>query len=340
MKAIVFRGPRDIAVEDVKIPQINDGEALIEVFQVGICGGDLHFYDGSQPYANYPQIYGHEAVGRIAKLPPAYDGIYKLGDMVVPEILLPCGKCYPCRHGKFNCCVNLKVIGAHTPGAFAEYAVYPIANLHKIPSSLSMDSAATIEPYSIGYHCIERSGITDGETALVLGAGAIGLTIVDILKTKKVNVISSDLSEFRINMAKKMGADHIINSGKENLLERVLTITNREGAGFVFEATGVPGVMSMTEELVAAGGTIVIVGLTTSKVEFTGLNFTKREMNILGSRNSTNAFEPVIKLMAEKKLHQDILLTKKFPISNAVEEFKYLCDNSANEGKVAITMAR
>jgi L-gulonate 5-dehydrogenase len=338
MKAIVFHAPYNVSVEDVEKPSIRDGEALIEVIQVGICGGDIHFYDGSQPYANYPQIYGHEVVGRVVELPVNYTGEFHVGDIIVPEILLPCGKCYPCRHGKFNCCVNLKVIGAHTPGAFAEYAVYPIANLHKIPDSLSFDSSVVIEPYSIGYHCIERSNIPAGETALVIGAGAIGLTIIDILKTRKVKVISADLSDFRLGMAQKMGADFIINSASENLLERLLELTNGEGAGFVFEATGVPYVMSLTENLVAAGGTIVIVGLTTDKVEFTGLNFTKREMNVLGSRNSTNAFEPIINLMVDKKLHPKVLLTKKFPIDNAVECFNYTYVNFAKEGKVVITV--
>ncbi|HVI42055.1 MAG TPA: alcohol dehydrogenase catalytic domain-containing protein, partial [Anaerovoracaceae bacterium] len=213
MKAIVFHAPKVVSIEDVPIPEIKDDEALIKVLQVGICGGDIHFYDGSHSYANYPQIYGHELVGRIEKLPENADG-FKIGDLVVAEILIPCGTCYPCRHGKPNCCANLKVIGAHTQGAFAEFAVYPIRNLHKVPGNVSIDSAVLTEPYSIGYHCVERSEITSGETALVLGVGAIGLTIVDILKTRGVRVIAADLSEFRLNKAKAMGADVVINSGK------------------------------------------------------------------------------------------------------------------------------
>ena len=338
MKAIVFHAPKEISIEDVPIPKIKDDEALIKVLQVGICGGDIHFYDGSQPYANYPQIYGHEVVGHIEKLPPNAHG-FKEGDLVVAEILSPCGTCYPCRHGKPNCCANLKVIGAHTQGAFAEFAVYPVRNLHKVPDNVSIDSAVLTEPYSIGYHCVERSEIAPGETALVLGVGAIGLTIVDILKTRGVRVIAADLSEFRLNKAKAMGADVVINSGREDLLNRVRELTDGEGAGVVFEATGVSAIMSMTQDLVAAGGMIVIVGLTSKDVTFHGLYFTNREMTIHGSRNSVGAFGPVLELMSEGKLHEEELLTRKIPMADAVQGFQYTAENLANEGKVVIVVS-
>ncbi len=336
MKAIVFHAPKTISIEDVPIPEYKQDEALVKVMQVGICGGDVHFYNGSQPYANYPQIYGHEMVGTIEALPEGIESGFKKGDLVVSEILSPCGTCYPCRHGKPNCCADLKVIGAHTQGAFAEYAVYPIRNLHKVPDNVGIDSAVLVEPYTIGYHCVQRSEIVDGETALVIGAGAIGLTIVDILKTKGVRVIVADLSDYRLNKALAMGADIVIDSGKEDLLGRVMELTDREGAGVVFEATGVSAVMSLTQDLVAAGGMITIVGLTTRDVSFHGLNFTKREMTIHGSRNSVGAFEPVLKLMSEGRLHEKELLTKKIAFDDAVEGFRYVSENLASEGKVVI----
>lgn len=340
MKAIVFHAPQNISIDDVAMPEYGEQEALVKVIQVGICGGDIHFYDGSQPYANYPQIYGHEMVGRIAALPNGYDGALKNGDLVVSEILDACGECYPCRHGKPNCCANLKVIGAHSPGAFAEYAVYPLKNIHKVPANVDVDSAVLVEPYTIGYHCVERSEICAGETALVIGVGAIGLTIVDILKSKGIRTIAADISEFRLNKAKAMGADEIINSSRENLLERTLELTGGEGAGVVFEATGVSSIMSMTQDLVAAGGMITIVGLTTKDVSFHGLNFTKREMTIHGCRNSVGAFGPVLKLMSEKKLHEKELLTKKIDFEDAVEGFKYVVNNVATEGKVVIQIEK
>lgn len=336
MKAIVFHAPKEVRIEEVPMPEYGQDEALVKIIQVGICGGDVHFYDGSQPYANYPQIYGHEMVGRIEALPEGGGSGFKPGDMVVTEILNPCGHCYPCRHGKPNCCADLKVIGAHSQGAFAEYAVYPIRNLHKVPENLDIDSAVLVEPYTIGYHCVQRSEIGEGETALVIGVGAIGLTIVDILRSKGIRVIAADLSEFRLKKAKAMGAEEVIHSKKEDLLARTLELTQGEGAGVVFEATGVSSVMRQTQDLVAAGGMIVIVGLTTRDVTFNGLNFTKKEMTIHGSRNSVEAFGPVLKLMSEGKLHEKELLTKKLAFDHAVEGFRYVADHIASEGKVVI----
>lgn len=336
MKAIIFHAPKKISIEDVPLPAPKSDEALLKVLQVGICGGDIHFYDGSHSYANYPQIYGHELVGTIEKLPDGAETELRLGDRVVAEILLPCGSCYPCRHGKPNCCSNLKVIGAHTQGAFAEYAVYPIKNLHRVPDNLSLDSAVLVEPYTVGYHCVERSEIVSGETALVIGTGAIGLTIIDILKTRGVTVIAADLSEYRLQMAKDMGADVLINSGNEDLLARVLELTNGEGAGVVFEATGVSKIMSLSQDLVAAGGIITIVGLTGNDVSFHGINFTKKEMTIHGSRNSVGAFAPVLEMMSAGELHEGRLLTKKIKFESAVEGFEYTTNNLAVEGKVVI----
>lgn len=337
MKAAVFYAPGDVRMQDVPIPQISSDEALLKVIKVGICGGDVHFYDGSHPYSNYPQIYGHEVVGIIERM-GSESAQFKAGDIVVAEILIACGECYPCCHGKPNCCVNLKVIGAHTQGAFAEYAVYPIKNLHKVPDGMPLDDAVLVEPYTIGYRCVERSEIADDETALVIGVGAIGLTVVDILKAKGVRVIAADLSDFRRTKALAMGADAIIDPGRENLVERVRELTNGEGAGVVFEATGVSQVMSMTEDLVAAGGTIVIVGLTNDKVPFTGLNFTKCEMTVKGSRNSVCAFQPVLKLMREGRLHQKELLTKSFKFDDAPEAFAYTAKNIQTEGKVVLEL--
>lgn len=339
MKAVIFHNPRDISVEEVPIPKLQEGQALLRVIQAGICGGDIHFYDGTQPYANYPQTYGHEMVGIVEEINGDPMGFQK-GDRVVSEILIPCGKCYPCRHGKPNCCTDLKLVGVHTPGAFAQYVAVPIKNLHHVPAKLTDDDAVLVEPYGIGYHAVDRSGICAGETALVLGTGTIGLTIIDVLKSRGVNVIAADLAEFRLEKAKLVGADVIIDSSKQPLRDTVLELTNGEGAGFVFDATGSAKMMGFTEELVAAAGTITLIGLTNDKVQYTGLNFTKREMNIHGSRNSVNAFDPLLDLMAADKLHQQVLITHKFSIDDATEEFRYVYDHQATQVKAVMVMEK
>ena len=335
MKAAVQYGAYDIRMEEIDIPRPGMNEVLVKIMAAGICGSDVHFYEGVHPYKMYPRIHGHELSGVIEKPGPGHTDLNP-GDPVVIEPLIPCGTCYPCRKGKYNCCSNLKVIGAHIDGGFAEYLVVPENRVHKIPIGMPFDLAATCEPYSIGHHSTSRAAITPGETVLIIGSGAIGLTAIDFAKIAGARVMVTEISPFRREMALKFGADIVVDPSGENLLNRVLDETSGEGAGVVIEATGDPRVMESTENLVAAGGSIVIAGLTTDKVAFTGINFTKREMNILGTRNSAGEFPAVIDAIASGKTHANILITRKFHFTEFLEAIDFTARHMASEGKVII----
>jgi L-gulonate 5-dehydrogenase len=335
MKAAIQYAPFDVRMEEVPYPQLNPGEVIVKIKAAGICGSDVHFFEGVHPYKMYPRIHGHELAGKIVQIADDVT-TSKVGDRVVIEPLLACGTCYPCRKGKYNCCVNLEVIGAHVDGGFAEYLAVPAKKVHPIPEGMPFDLAATCEPYTIGHHSTLRAGITRGETVLILGAGAIGLTAIDFAKIRGARVLVAEVSAFRQEMARKFGADVVIDPSKQDLLKVVLELTNGEGAAAVIEATGVTAVMESTENLVAAGGTIVIAGLTTDKVAFTGINFTKREMNILGTRNSAGEFPAVIEAIASGKTHAHLLITKRFSFNEMVEALEYTTNNMASEGKVII----
>lgn len=335
MKCAVLYSPFDLRLEERPIPEITHNEALITVKAAGICGSDVHFFDGSHPYRNYPRIHGHELSGIVEKTGEGVENV-KAGDHVVVEPLIYCGKCYPCRIGKYNCCVNLQVIGAHVDGGFAEYVKVPGLLAHKIPAEMPFDLAATCEPYSIGYHSTHRARITAADKVLVLGAGAIGLTAIDFAKLTGAMVYVAEVSPFRQNLAKKFGADVIIDPSKEDTFDRILELTNGEGASVVIEATGNTKVMENTENLVAAGGRIVIAGLTNEKVAFTGIKFTNREMTIMGTRNSAGEFPAVIDAIASGKTHSHLLITKRFPFSDVVKAMEYTSGNIAIEGKVII----
>jgi L-gulonate 5-dehydrogenase len=335
MKALVFENKFNAAVRDVPKPPIEKDQALLKILGCGVCGGDIHFYGGTHPYSHYPQINGHEAVGIVEELPKGCAD-FSIGDRVVPEILIPCGKCYPCRHEKPNCCSNLKVFGIHVSGGFAEYAAISVKNLHKVPDNLSLDEAILTEPYSIAHHVVARSGITSDETALVIGAGTIGLTVSDILKTRGVRVIAADISEFRLEKARAVGADITVNSAERDLMKEVMKHTDGEGAGFVFEATGVPKVMESTIDLVSAGGVVMIVGLTNEAVSFSGKKITGKELTIKGSRNAHRDFGPVLELMSSGRLHQSTLLTRKISIGDSAIEIERLYRDASNEIKAAI----
>ncbi len=337
MRAAVLYGPFDLRVEEVPRPTPGPGEALVRIRKVGICGGDLHYYDGTSPYCHFPSIHGHEMVGTVEAV--AGDSDLHAGELVTGEILRPCGTCFACRHGKPNCCANLRVIGASSPGAYAEYAVYPLANLHRVPAGLTEDDAVLTEPYSIGHHISHRAGIAAGETALVMGAGAIGLTTIDVLKTMGVRVIACDLSERRLAAARRFGADFCIHGATEEVGVRVAALTDGEGAAAVYEATGNPSVMAQALDYAAAGGTVVLAGITGKPIAIDGLLVTKKELSILGSRNAAGEFPAVLRLMAEGRLHQREMITRHVPLAEAPEAFRHLHERPGEEIKVVIEMA-
>jgi L-gulonate 5-dehydrogenase len=335
MKAAVLYAPGDLRMEETPIPAPGDGDVLIKVKAVGICGSDIHFFHGTHPYKNYPRIHGHEISG-IVEDTFSVNTTLKKGDPVVIEPLLSCGRCYPCRVGKYNCCASLQVIGAHVNGGFAEFVMAPSNRVHKFNETIGFDIAATAEPYSIGAQIVRRGEITSADTVLILGSGAIGLAVLDFVKLSGAKAIVAEIHKFRSDLAESFGADLVVNPLTQDLKEIVMLQTDNEGAPVVIEASGVTSVMESTENLVAAGGRIVIAGLTNDHVSFTGLNFTKREMTIYGSRNSANIFPYVIKCLENKSLHADKLITKRFDFSDIKKAFEYTSSNLDKVGKVII----
>lgn len=336
MKAATLFGPFDLRMQDVATPQPKPGEVLVRMKAAGVCGSDLHFYDGSHPYKNYPRTYGHELAGIIEDTASGNTAEVKKGDRVVVEPLIPCGTCYACRVGKYNCCSHLKVIGAHVEGGFADFVIVRQDKVYRIPDEVPFDIASVFEPYTIAGQCVKRGQVQIAETVLIIGCGAIGLALTDFCKAIGAVVIVADVHEYRLAKAKELGADIVIDSGKDDLLKRIREITKDEGASVVIEATGVAAIMQKTEELVAPGGRIVIVGLTNDKVAFTGINFTKNEMTILGSRNSTNMFPRVIELVSQKRLHPEKLISHRFRFSEIEEAFRYINKNLGKVSKAVI----
>lgn len=339
MRAAVLHGPFDLRIEEINKPICGQDEAIIKVKAIGICGGDVHFYEGTHPYKNYPRIHGHELSGVIDEIFENDRGLKK-GDPVVLEPLIACGKCYPCRIGKYNCCVDLKVIGAHIDGGFAEYIAVPVNRIHRIPDSLPFDIASLCEPYSIGAQCVKRATVVKEDTVAIIGAGAIGLTVLDFVKKIGAKALVADVHPYRIEMAKSFGADITVNSKDQDIYESIMKFTDNEGCSVVMEATGVAKVMENTENLVAAGGRILIVGLTNEKVAFSGINFTRREMTILGSRNSAGVFPFVIDAVSSGEMYAEKMITRKFDFDEIVDAFDFTYKNLSNVGKVVIEFSK
>ena len=290
MKAAIFDGPKAMHVGDWKMPSPGPDEVLVKVKAAGICAGDMYIFQGKNPYAQYPIIGGHEICGEVN------------GKLVVVEPFVGCGKCYPCRIGKSNCCANLKVLGVHRDGGYADYMVAPASHIHTVPAGLSPMWASFAEPVAIGVQSCRRGSVRAGELVLILGAGPIGLALIEVARAKGARTVVTDVLDSRLAFVRELGAEAL--KADENLLQKVMDLTNGEGAPVVIEATGNAKAMESTVDLVAAGGRIVIVGLVKkgTMVNFPGLDFTRKEMTIVGSRASVNCFPESLELLASGKI--------------------------------------
>jgi L-gulonate 5-dehydrogenase len=322
MKAAIFDAPQQMRVGGWKDNSPGPGEVRIAVRATGICAGDMYIYQGRNPYAAYPIIGGHEICGVIAEAGPNVQN-FAPGRLVVVEPFLGCGKCYPCRIGKSNCCANLRIIGVHQPGGFAETVTAPATQIHPVPPGLSPMEASFAEPVAIAVQACRRGNLSAGEYVLILGCGPIGLALIEVAKARGAHPVATDVNEARLEFAKTLGAE--VMKADNQLLGRVLDQTSGEGAPVVIEATGSIQAMESTVHLVAAGGRIVIVGLVKKglEVKLPGLDFTRKEMTIVGSRASVNCFAESLELLASGKIHYPKVATR-FSMWEAPEVFARL----------------
>jgi L-gulonate 5-dehydrogenase len=326
MKAVIFDAPTTLRVGEGSQPTADKNEIVVRVAVAGVCAGDLLIYRGNNPYVSYPIVAGHEMAGVIREMGEGVTG-FAIGERVVIEPFISCGRCYPCRVGKKNCCANLQIIGVHRAGGFAEYVKAPAKNIHKVPDGLSLEYASFAEPVAIAVQACRR-GEVGSEYVLILGCGPIGLALIEVAKARGARVVAVDVLEDRLELAKELGAETLLSN--DNLPATILEQTKGEGAPVVIEATGNLNVMESTVDLVAAGGRIVIVGLGKKgqTVSFPALDFTRKEMTILGSRTSVNCFPESLELLVSGKIHYPKVATN-FSMWEAPELFKKLSDNPA-----------
>jgi L-gulonate 5-dehydrogenase len=329
MQAVIMDTPLSMRVGEWPTPAAGPGEILLDVGAAGICAGDMYIYRGVNPYAVYPVIGGHEVAGTIAQVGEGVTG-FSEGQRVVVEPFLGCGKCYPCRVGKSNCCANLTIIGVHRPGGYADHVLAPATHIHAVPDNLSLAWASFAEPVAIAVQACRRGDVAAGEYALILGCGPIGLALIEVAKARGSRVVATDVNPERLEMARHLGAETLLSD--DNLLPTVLDQTNGEGAPVVIEATGVVSVIEGTVDLVASGGRIVIVGLIKKGVgvTFPGLDFTRKEMTIHGSRASVDCFPESLELLASGKIRYPEVATE-FPLWDAPGIF---ADINANPSKL------
>jgi L-gulonate 5-dehydrogenase len=322
MRAAVIHNPLQMQLESHSNPQPGPGEVLVAVRTAGICAGDLYIYQGKNPYARYPVVAGHEISGVVEEIGESVDTVRR-GTRVVVEPFIGCGSCYPCRIGKRNCCVHLQIIGVHRPGGYAEKLIAPADNIYAIPENLSYSDASFAEPVAVAVQACRRGNVAAGEWVLILGCGPIGLALIEVARCRGARIIAADIQPSRLEVGRQLGAEAVLVD--DQLSATVMHLTNGEGAAVVIEATGNAKAMEQTADLIASGGRIVIVGLLKKGVgvTFPGLDFTRKEMTIVGSRASVDCFPESLHLLASGNIHYTRVATE-FDLTEAPRVFAKL----------------
>lgn len=334
MRVVYVEEPGKIGIAEKDIPEINPGEALLKIKYCGICGSDVATYTGNQPFTTYPRIPGHEFSAEIVQINGDAPGL-KPGMIVTANPYFNCGTCYSCRKGKVNCCQDNQTMGVQRDGSFAEYISMPISRIMS-GKGLSPDTLALVEPFSISYHAVKRGEVGDQDKVLVIGAGPIGIFAMMAAKLHGATVYITDVLDKRLQLALEMGADGIINSATENLSERVNELTDGNGMDVCIEAVGLSQTFLNCIEQVCFTGKIILIGNGKRETTFNHSIILKKELNIFGSRNSLNDFEPIIRLIAAGKIDLNKIVTDIYDLDNVVDAFEALKNNDGSKAKVLI----
>lgn len=321
MKVLICNVPGDLVYQDKEYPKSKEGYAIIKIKRIGICGTDLHAFKGVQPFFVYPRILGHELSGQLMDTGGAKGFI--VGESVTIIPYFNCGKCIACAKGKPNCCTTMNVCGVHSDGGMSEYLSVPAYSLVD-GNSLSFDELALVEPLAIGAHGIRRAGIKSGEFVLVIGAGPIGLGLMEFARIAGAQVIAMDVNDSRLAFCKeKLYVKHLINAKSDTVLEKLRAMTKGNMPTTIIDATGNKNAMESAFEYMAHGGNFVLVGLQKEQLSFNHPEFHKREGTLMSSRNATREdFEHVISCMQKGWVDPKTYITHRVNFDQVSSEFE------------------
>lgn len=334
MDVVFIKEPGEIELLDVPEPAVKDGEALLKIKYCGICGSDIATYTGNQPFASYPRIPGHEFSAEIVDIEDNDLGL-KAGMIVTANPYFNCGHCYPCSKGKVNCCESNETMGVQRDGSFAEYITMPIERIVN-GRGLSAPTLALIEPFSIGYHAINRGNIKNKDNVLVIGAGPIGIFAMLSAKLAGAKVTIVDMLKERLDLAKSMGADQIVNVSQKTLAKEVEKLTNGNGMDACVEAVGHANTFLQCIENAAFGGKIILIGNGKTETKFNHSILLKKELDVYGSRNSLYDFKPLIDKVKTNNLDIEKIITHIYAKEDVLQAFKELNNNDGSMAKVLI----
>lgn len=341
MNALLLSEYKHLAIATLPVPAPGPSDVLVQVAACGICGSDVHGYDGGSGRRIPPLVMGHEASGIVAALGSEVTG-FSVGDRVTFDSTVSCGVCAFCREGEINLCDNRQVIGVSCgdysrAGAFAEYVTVPARIVYRLPEGLSFPEAAMLEAVSVALHAVAVSDLEGGETALVIGAGMIGLLTLQAARVAGCSrIFVADIDATRLKLAAELGADETIQASGVELIQRVLRSTGDRGVDVVLEAVGRNETIAAAIDCVRKGGTVTLIGNITPQVNLPLQKVVSRQIRLQGSCASSGEYPEAMQLMADGKIRVKPLITAIAPLSDGPSWFDRLHAGEPNLMKIVL----
>ncbi len=341
MKAMLLKEYKKLELVDMPVPECGPEDLLVRVKACGICGSDVHGWDGSTGRRLPPIVMGHEAAGVVEAVGSAVTDV-RPGDRVTFDSTVSCGKCFFCQKGRINLCDNRQVLGVSTPefrrhGAFAEYVTVPRRISYKLPDGLAFEHAAMIEAVSVAVHAVTRTPISLGDSAVIVGSGMIGLLVVQAARIAGCGtIVAVDLEDNKLDLAKQLGADIGLNPSRDDVPELVKKATGGRGADIAFDVVGATAPIKTAMASIRKGGSLTLVGNITPNVELPLQPAVTREITLYGSCASNGEYPECIDLLARGAIKVDPIISAKAPLDDGPEWFRRLYSKEPNLMKVII----
>jgi L-gulonate 5-dehydrogenase len=349
MKAGVLYGDRKIEVREVDDPTPGPGEVIVESSFGGICGTDVHIYRGEfRSRVRFPAIQGHEFGGVVVELGPGVSG-WATGDRVAVDPIIPCRACPACLRGQINCCRALRLLGVDDDGGFGRLVAVPQANLYRLPDDMAMEHVPLVETFALGHHVLDRGRVQPGETVAILGAGKLGLSVLDVLchGASPATTVVSDVQPFRLDVARRIGADLTVDVTREDPVARAMEATGGAGVDCVIECVGHYHLpegqeppLAQAVKMIRHGGRIVTAGLGEQLTAVHFKTLVLKEAQIVASRVTLGEFARAIRMLAKRRLHPDLLVTDRMPLRDVARAFEKVDREDPATIKVVLDIAQ
>lgn len=335
----VMTAPGVIEFNEVQVPEVKENQILVKIMKIGVCGSDIHVYNGEHPFTSYPVTQGHEVSGEISELGLGVKG-FRIGQKVTIQPQVVCGECYPCRHGKYNLCEELKVMGFQTTGVASHYFAVDAEKVTLLPDNMNFDEGAMIEPLAVAVHAVKKAGDVSGLKIVVLGGGPIGNLVAQVAKGMgATSVMVTDISDLRLGKSKECGVEHCINTKNIDLGEAITNAFGSDKADIIYDCAGNNITMGQAIKYARKGSTIILVAVFAGMATVDLAVANDHELDIKSTMMYRNEdYIDAIELVNKDKVQLMPLVSKHFAFKDYLEAYKFIESNRETTMKVIINV--